>query len=106
MADLWIEKFKTSIVPIIIKELKPEKLVIFGSRIIGNADENSDIDVLVVATIFSEIPFVRRMPFVLKKISFDKHVDFICYSPDEFERNKNASSVVADALKYGEFLLN
>jgi predicted nucleotidyltransferase len=102
MSDRWLEKFKQRVIPQLIREFQPEKLVLFGSRIKGGADEDSDIDVIIVSKAFAGIPFVKRMPLILKKIRFDKHIDFICYSPTEFRKIKNTSSVVMDALQYGE----
>ena len=106
MSDIWIKKFKQGVVPQIIREFKPEKILLFGSRIKGEADENSDIDVIVVSNAFTGIPFVKRMALVLKKVRFEKHVDFICYSPKEFQRIKNTSSVIMDALEHGEFIIS
>jgi len=48
---------------------------------------------------FKEIPFLERMPKVVRKTRFPKHVDYLCYFPDEFERIKKTSSVVMDALE-------
>ena len=101
-ADTWLERFKREVLPKIIAELKPEKILLFGSRIKGTADENSDIDVIVVPNAFANIPFIERMSLILKMIRFPKHIDFICYSPEEFERIKNKSSVLMDALETGE----
>ena len=39
---------------------------------------------------------------LLKKIRFDKHIDFICYSTEEFNRTKTMSSVLIDALEHCE----
>lgn len=105
MSDLWLKKFKQGVVPTLIQEFNPEKLVLFGSRIKGEANEDSDIDVIIVSNVFKDVPFVKRMPFILKRIQFDKHVDFICYSPGEFQKIKNASSIIMDALKYGEYVV-
>ena len=106
MSDRWLTRFKQEVVPQLIREFKPEKMILFGSRIKAEADENSDIDVLIVSNIFSEIPFLKRMPLLLRRIRFDKHIDFICYSPKEFQKAKNTSSIVIDALKHGEFIIS
>ena len=45
------------------------------------------------------MPFLKRKPFVLKKLSFPKHVDYICYTPEEYERIKGESSIIMDALE-------
>ena len=56
--------------PKIIAELRPEKILLFGSRIKGTADENSDIDVIVVSNAFANTPFIERMSLILKMIRF------------------------------------
>lgn len=102
--DLWIEKFKQNALPIVIREVHPEQCILFGSRIKTGSSEQSDIDIIVVARFFKGIPFVKRMSLLLKKVRFEKHVDFLCYSPEEFERNKLSSAIIRDALTYGERL--
>ncbi len=99
--DFWLEKFKREAIPKIKEAYSPEKVLIFGSRIKGNADEDSDIDVIIVSDLFRDIPFIDRMPLLLKLVRFPIHIDFICYTPDEFERIKDKSSVVMDALETG-----
>jgi hypothetical protein len=60
---------------------------------------SGDLDIILVAEAVREVHFLRRMPIVLRKTKFPKHVDHICYFPEEFERVKKTSSVVMDALK-------
>ncbi|MHA1144769.1 MAG: nucleotidyltransferase domain-containing protein [Candidatus Helarchaeota archaeon] len=97
--DPWIKKFKAEALPIIKKRLKPDKIILFGSRVKGEAMEGSDIDVIIISDEFKGIPFVLRMSMVLKLINFPKHVDIICYTPDEFHRMKDKSSLLIDALE-------
>ena len=99
MADRWIKRFQAEAVPKITEEFSPEKIVIFGSRVRGTAKKDSDIDVIIVSSYFDGIPFIRRMPLVLKKVPFPKHVDYICYTHEEYDRIKNESSVIMDALE-------
>ena len=42
------------------------------------------------------------MPLLLKQFEFPHHIDYICYTPEEFERIKDTSSLIIDALEYGE----
>ena len=100
--DKWIEKFKQEILPKIIKEYNPKKVLIFGSRVKGESDENSDLDIIVISDSFKEIPFVNRMSLLLKRFKFPKHIDYLCYTPEEFERIKDKSSLLIDALEYAE----
>lgn len=99
MTDKWLIRFQKEALPIIKREFKPESVIIFGSRVKGNAQEDSDIDVIVVSQYFDEIPFLRRMPLISKKVSFPKHVDYFCYTPDEYIRMKDESSIIMDALE-------
>lgn len=99
MDDVWIKKFKEEVLPKIVEEFHPEKVILFGSCIKGEAKEESDLDVIVVARAFKGVPFLKRMPMVLRKTRFPKHVDYLCYFPEEFERVKKTSSVVMDALE-------
>ena len=99
MNDYWLEKFKKEALPKIIEEFHPKRIILFGSRIKGEVREESDLDIIVVAETFRGIPFLRRMPLVVRKSKFPKHVDYICYFPEEFDRVKKTSSVVMDALE-------
>ena len=104
MGDPWLQKFKEEVLPQIVAEFSPILVLLFGSRVRGTAEEDADIDVVIVSKAFAGIPFVKRMPAVLKNISFEKHIDVICYLPDEFERMKEHSAVLIDDLEYGELI--
>lgn len=99
--DFWIEKFMKEAMPKLILEFKPTKVIIFGPRISGIPNENSDIDVIIVSKNFENVPFLRRMPLVMKTVRFPKHIDLLCYTEDEFKRIANNSSLVMSALKNG-----
>ena len=102
--DIWVERFKKEAMPIVLRECQPEKVVLFGSRLKGEANEDSDLDVIVVSKVFENIPFIRRMAFMLKKVRFEKHIDFLCYAPAEFGRIQQTSAVLQDALQHGEVI--
>lgn len=99
MGDPWIGRFRKEALPKLVTEFRPEKVILFGSRVKGTAKEDSDIDAIVVSTYFEDVPFLKRMPLLLKKVSFPKHVDYICYTPKEYDRIKGKSSVIMGALK-------
>jgi predicted nucleotidyltransferase len=100
--DIWIERFKKEALPVVLHECQPEKVVLFGSRVTDEANKESDLDVIIVAKVFEHIPFIRRMAFMLKKVRFTKHIDFLCYAPAEFERIQKTSAVLS---KWTELLL-
>ena len=99
--DKWIYSFQQRVLPIIIKEVKPDKVLLFGSRVLGCATEESDIDALVISPFFSQMPFLKRMPYLLQKTRFfEKHIDYMCFSPEEFQRNIHSSSILQDAMRH------
>lgn len=100
MTDIWIERFKKEALPIIISETSPLNVYIFGSRIKGNAKEDSDIDIIIVAEFFKNIPFVSRIGYMLKKLRFPKHLDIICYTLQEFKDAEKNSQIIQDANTY------
>lgn len=101
MIDPWIERFKLEILPSLLSDFKAEMVIIFGSRISGTAAAESDIDVVVISNYFANISFLKRMPLLLKEIPFPKHVDYICYTPEEFEKQKASSTIIIEALESG-----
>ncbi|GEM_PF-846186 len=97
--DIWVEKFCKEAAPVIFQAFKPSKMLIFGSRIKGNATANSDLDVIVVSDHFNTVPFIKRMALLSTKARFPKHVDYLCYTSEEFERVKISSAVIQEALQ-------
>jgi Nucleotidyltransferase domain. len=103
-SDFWIEKFTREALPVVINAFSPEMVLMFGSRIKGTATEDSDIDIIVVSDYFKDTAFVNRMPVLLKKLRFPKHIDALCYTSEEFATIRNSSTVVIDALEHGKTL--
>ncbi|MCC7572377.1 MAG: nucleotidyltransferase domain-containing protein [Candidatus Methanofastidiosum sp.] len=99
MSDPLIEKFQREALPMIKKEFKPNRIILFGSRVRGDAREDSDIDVILVSSYFKNIRSINRMSLVLKKIHFKKHVDYLCYTNEEFMKIKDESGIIQSALK-------
>lgn len=99
--DAVLERFLATAVPRLRDRFGPVRIVLFGSRVRGDAHDASDLDVLLVAESFRAIPFVARMTEALNAAGFDRHVDFLCYTPEEFERLRPASALLRDALAEG-----
>ncbi len=93
-SDAVLNSFIETVVPVIKQDLSPSKVLIFGSRVRGEASEDSDIDVIIVSDFFKGIKFIKRMAVVMKKFRFTRHVDFICYTPEEFEKIQDSSIIV------------
>lgn len=100
--DKWVKKFISEALPKLKIEFNPQQLLFFGSRIKGSPRKDSDLDIIILSDSFKNVPFVNRRGLVLKKVKFPKHVDYFCYTTDEFQKIKNQSSVIMDALEYAE----
>jgi len=74
----------------IILRYEPERILLFGSRARGEADQYSDYDVVVIKD--TTRTFVERLqdmvPFL---VEFDRPAEIVVYTPDEFERMANTS---------------
>ena len=101
--DTLLEEFQRDVVPLLKERYNPEKMIIFGSYATNTSHEGSDVDVILVSDYFSSIPFISRMTEVLLNIPFRIHVDYICYTPDEFIRLSKTSAIVKEALE-GPFI--
>ena len=99
MTDTWVERYRKEVLPKLTDALEPSSILLFGSRAAGTARPESDLDVIIVAEAFAGIPFVRRMAYVLGLVRFPKHVDYLCYTREEFVRIRESSSVVHGALQ-------
>ena len=97
-----VKHFIDNAVPILKKEIHPVKILIFGSRVTGHPSPQSDLDIIIVSEAFAGIPLPLRMGKVLKIIRFERHVDIICYTPEEFERMKNNSIILSEILPTAE----
>lgn len=96
--EYWINKIRTEVMPILRKNYNPQKVLLFGSRAKGNSLSGSDIDLIIVSDFFRDIHPLKRMTLVLKKIKFPKHIDALCYTPEEFEKIQKSSAIVLDAM--------
>jgi predicted nucleotidyltransferase len=62
---------------------KPEKIILFGSAALGDADEYSDIDLIVIKD--TDKPFLQRLAEAASFISPYISVDLLVYTPKEIE---------------------
>lgn len=101
ISDEWVERFIREALPVIRNVLSPSTVIVFGSRVRGRCAEESDIDVIIVSDYFKGMPFLGRMPMMLRMLRFPWPVDFLCYTPEEFETIKTDSIIIQEALKEG-----
>ena len=63
----------------------PERIILFGSRARGDADEHSDYDLVVVKR--TDRPFVERLQEVAGYLAgYAGAADVLVYTPDELEQ--------------------
>lgn len=97
---------------IVIKELKKfklnveknagvSKLILFGSIAEGTATKDSDVDLVIVSPIFSKLNFFQRAKLMYDYWTALLPVDFLCFTPEEFEQKKKGVTIVNHALKHG-----
>jgi predicted nucleotidyltransferase len=87
----------------IIKKISPTKIYLFGSYAAGTFDDESDIDLIVVAP-SNDRPLERRLKLRKMLLEYDRLIglDLLVYTPDEFEMlQKEPSSFICSAIKHG-----
>lgn len=84
-----------------LKKHSIEKAVLFGSYARGEAKEDSDIDLILVSREFiGKSPLKRPVRFYIDW-NMGYPVDFLCYTPEEFNDLSKQVSIVSQALKEG-----
>ncbi len=97
-----------SMTEIIVKEVKPRQIILFGSHARGNAGPESDVDLLII----EDEPFgpgrSRRKEMVKLwriLIPFRFAKDILVYSQDELQRWRHSiNHVLSRALREGKIL--
>ena len=96
----------------IVKELKKfkdkisakyntQKIIFFGSRASGKPHKDSDVDLIIVSKNFKNLSVLKRCPDLYLEWDLDYPVDFLCYTPEEFNKLKKQISIVREAVKQG-----
>ncbi|MGH2350278.1 MAG: nucleotidyltransferase domain-containing protein [Chloroflexota bacterium] len=72
----------------LLQGYEPERIILFGSRARGAADEYSDYDVVVITC--TDRPFIDRLRDVVPYlVEFGRAADVLVYTPEEFDRMRN-----------------
>lgn len=83
------------------KKISIKKMIFFGSRVHGKTHKWSDFDILIVSPEFKGKKSFERGIGFYKHWKEDKPVDFLCYSPEEFEYLKKRITLVKAAVEEG-----
>jgi len=71
----------------IVKNYKPEKIILFGSFAFGKPKENSDVDLLVIKK--TKKRFIKRLFEICKYINSWMGTDILVYTPEELKEALN-----------------
>ncbi|MBI2112193.1 nucleotidyltransferase domain-containing protein [Candidatus Woesearchaeota archaeon] len=77
------------------------KMILFGSQATGKVHRDSDVDLILVSKTFQKKRRLARSPPLYLRWTLDYPVDFLCYTPEEFERKKKQIGIVKQAVKEG-----
>ena len=83
------------------KDFLISNIILFGSRSTKKFNEFSDVDLIIVSRDFAKLDFFERVKKMYNYWNIDLPVDFICYTPEEFNKLRNEVSIVRDALSNG-----
>lgn len=92
-----INNFKNKL----IENINIQKVILFGSRAWGKPKRWSDFDLIIVSSDFKKINFLERAAKMYNYWDINYPVDFICLTPEEFNKLKKGITIVSEALKNG-----
>ncbi len=92
-----LKKFKQTVE----KNAGVSKVILFGSLAEGTATKDSDVDLIIVSPAFSKLNFFKRGALMYDYWKPLLPVDFLCFTPEEFEQRKKGVTIVSHALKHG-----
>lgn len=82
-------------------ELGAERVILVGSYARGTASPDSDYDFIVVADRFASIPRLRRehgLHDLFYEVVGVAPLDFVCLTPEEFDRARRGITLVSAVL--------
>ncbi len=92
-----LKEFKKSV----IKDYPVQKMILFGSQAWGKPHRDSDIDLIIVSSQFKRKKSFKRGINLYHHWNLNYPVDFLCYTPEEFNRLKKQVTIVREAVEKG-----
>lgn len=83
------------------KQISIDKVILFGSRVKGKTHKYSDFDLIIVSKKFRRKNSLDRSLGFYKYWDLESPVDFLCYTPEEFNRLKKQITLVKKAVEEG-----
>lgn len=96
------------IVQILVRECKPEKIILFGSHAQGTARDDSDLDLAIVQE--TDLPPHKRSAEFRKALRSEGRrwlfgMDILVYTPEEIERlGRDPYSLIHEIVHSGKTL--
>jgi predicted nucleotidyltransferase len=82
---------------------RPQRIILFGSVARGEADADSDLDVLVIKD--TTDPFVHRLEIMAKLCPMGVHADIMVYTPHELQQMvDDENPFILQALREGKIV--
>ncbi len=101
-----LEKELKRIVPLLVEEYQPERIILFGSLVSGKMDEWSDIDLLIVVKESNRRPLDRALEAYSLLGDYKEPIDLFVYTSAEIALLlEEGSSFVAEILARGKVLV-
>jgi len=85
----------------ISRDIIIQRFILFGSRAIGKSHKYSDIDLIIVSPEFRKLDFIQRGLKMYEYWDLKTPVDFLCYTPEEFQKLSKQITLVSKAIKEG-----
>ncbi len=82
-------------------KINVSKIIFFGSQASGKQHKDSDIDLVIVSKDFRNKEFRFRAIGFYNFWELDYPVDFLCYTPEEFNKLKKQVTIVKEAVENG-----
>ena len=105
MDKQFIQQKLKEITDKIVKEFRPEKIILFGSWAWGIPDKDSDVDLLVIKK--TDTPRLERQRELDDLLSpREIALDILVYTPEELETgiNKHRNLFLEDIMRNGKIL--
>jgi len=86
-----------------LREYQPHKVILFGSAARGEADAQSDLDVIVIKE--TQQSFTERLEAMAKLCPPGVHADILVYTPDEIRAMvEEENPFIIQALREGKLV--
>jgi predicted nucleotidyltransferase len=85
----------------LVRDLRPDRVILFGSRARGTHRPDSDYDLLIVARRFRGVPWVERASLAIRLWDLPVDLEPICLTPEEFRKRSKEISIVGLAAREG-----